>query len=313
MGWTLRVGTVVMVLVGGMPARGEEPGRKRYVIIHSDDAGMSHAVNLGTIEALEKGIVTSCSIMVPCPWFPEFAAYARAHPEKDYGIHLTLTSEWNHYRWGPVAPRSRVPSLIDEQGFLWDNTKQVAEHVRAEEVEIELRAQIDRAKAFGVPLTHIDTHMGALFSRADLARLYVRIGIEYGLPPLFVRVPRTVLEAEYPALAPVAGEIVETLEAAGMPVLDAVETENYGVPAEKKKAHFLKVLRNLRPGTTEIIIHCATRNAELDAITASSARRDADRRVFLDPEVIAAAKGHDLELITWKQFHRMAVRAGRSR
>jgi predicted glycoside hydrolase/deacetylase ChbG (UPF0249 family) len=173
----------------------------RYLIIHSDDAGMSHSVNFATQSGLESGIVTSASIMVPCPWFKEFANYAKTNPQYDYGIHLTLNSEWNDYRWGPVASRDRVPSLVDPTGCLWDNVGQVAANAKADEVKIELKAQIDRALQFGVPLSHLDTHMGAVLCRPDIVDVYVDLAVEYNLPILFFKQLPLGIEQEYPALA----------------------------------------------------------------------------------------------------------------
>jgi len=287
---------------GGAEEKGEQ---KRYLIIHADDAGMCHSENRGTIEALEKGCVTSTSIMVPCPWFPEFAAYAREHPEGDYGIHLTLNSEWDYYRWGPVAGRDKVPSLVDEQGFLWDNVAQVRQHVRAEEAEIELRAQIERAKQFGVPLSHLDTHMGALVCRPDLVEVYVQLALDYDLPILFVGRLTPGLALAYPALAAVGPTLLKKLQEWGLPVLDHLAQFYEGDNHEQRREKYLRALRSLPPGVSQLIVHCGYDDEELRAVTHSAPRRDSDRRVFTDPEVCRQIEEEGIELINWKKLRQM--------
>jgi predicted glycoside hydrolase/deacetylase ChbG (UPF0249 family) len=252
---------------------------------------------------MEQGIVSSASIMVPCPWFKEFAEYARTHPEKDFGIHLTLNSEWDVYRWGPVAGKEKVPSLVDGEGYLWDNVAEVVASAKADQVATELRAQIQRALDFGVPLSHLDTHMGALVSRPDLVEVYVKTGIEFNLPVFFLRdLGREVADEGVRARAL---QLVETLDEHKLPVLDQMTQLYTNGSLEDKKAHYLQAIADTRPGVHYLILHCGYDNEELRAITASSKLRDTDRRVFTDPEFIDAVKRTGVEIVTWKQVREM--------
>ncbi len=292
-----------MGLVTASWATAAESEGKRYVIIHADDAGMSHSVNRATIAAMEQGIVSSASIMVPCPWFKEFAAYAKAHPEKDFGIHLTLNSEWENYRWGPVIGRDKAPSLVDSEGYLWDNVAQVAENAEAAEVKAELRAQVQRALDFGVPLTHLDTHMGAVVSRPDLIEVYVELGVEFDLPVFFLRNPGLAVADE--AVRARGMQLIEELDKHKLPVLDSMTQLYSGGAFEERKTQYLRAIADSKPGVQYLILHCGYDDAELQAITSSSKIRDSDRRIFTDPDFIEAVKKTGVEVVTWKQVREM--------
>ncbi len=293
------------------PGRSIPRGRsQRRVIVHADDAGMCHSVNSGTIEALEAGIVTSASIMVPCPAFEEFAEYARNHPQYDYGIHLTLNAEFERYRWGPVLSRRQVASLVDRHGYLWETGEQVAANARGADVEKELRAQIDRALDLGVPLSHLDTHMGTLFQRPDLLDIYVRLGLDYGLPVLLPRNYGFVrqLGIERSVLSELDG-MIRTLEQNTFPVLDFVQMHYSRDSVSSKRRAYLNMIQTAPAGVTEIIVHCGHSDRELRSISLSHGIRDGDRRVFTDPDFVSEVRRSGVELISWKQFHTSAVPA----
>src|SRR3989441_1489064 len=158
------------------------PREAKLLIVHADDLGAAHSINTASIKALESGLVSSASIMVPCPWLSEIAAYARSHPEADLGLHLTLTSEWSLYRWGPVLGKEHVPSLLDSSGYLYPLENEAAAHVDIKEAEAEIRAQIARAQALGIQPTHLDSHMGTLYQSKALFEMLVRVARENKLP-----------------------------------------------------------------------------------------------------------------------------------
>jgi predicted glycoside hydrolase/deacetylase ChbG (UPF0249 family) len=272
------------------------------LIIHADDLGMSHSVNAASIEMLEAGAISSGSIMMPTPWVAEIAAYARKHPEKDLGLHLTLTSEWKTLRWGPVAGRDKVPALLDPHGYLWPDVLSVATRAPAREIEAELRAQIEMAKRMGIRFTHLDTHMGTLYARPDYFQVMEKLGEEYGVPVLRMKPQPELMASAAPEVVKHLLAQEERYQREKVFRLDTLLTD----PAkgtktyEERRAAYHKALRSLTPGVHQIIIHPGVLDEELKSATSSAANRDADRRIFLDPETRKLIKDLGIELIGWQ-------------
>ncbi len=271
----------------------------KLVIVHADDLGMTHSVNAASIKGLETGLVTSASIMVPCPWFPEMADYAKAHPDADLGLHLTLTSERVFYRWGPVAARDKVPSLVDSNGYFHLNWT-AATRVDAKDVELELRAQIERALAMGVRPTHVDSHQYRLFENGkEIFQSALRVAHEYKLPVFMVRdwfADRPYLES---SLSP------DDL------VVDHTVTIGTEVPPEKWADFYANALKNLQPGVTVFIIHLAYDDEEMRAATRErdtwgAAWRQRDFNFFTSAEFRALVREQNIKLVTWRELVRAA-------
>jgi len=253
----------------------------RVAVLHTDDIGMCHAANQGAFEALARGPATCGSLMVPCPWFQEAADRAKADPELDLGVHLVLNSEWPHYRWGPVAGRRAVPSLLDDQGFLPRTSLETVQHAKPEEVEIELRAQVDAALAAGVDVTHLDSHMGTCFF-PPFVEIYGRLAADYDLPAFAVRPSETALARGgiEGGLARVSAAI-DAMEAAGVPILDRFDADSLGFAEGQGTRHNRARLEAMAPGINYLICHPARDGEELRAVTPGSAhQRDFERGFY---------------------------------
>ena len=254
------------------------PADARLLIIHADDLGMSHAVNRATFEALENHWITSSSILVPCPWFPEVAAWARTHQDADLGVHLAVNSEWTTFRWGPVSGRETVPSLLDKDGYLALEEQEVVAHAKPEDVEHELRAQVAFAKRAGVHLTHLDSHMATLFHSQALFDVYEKVGKAYGLPLLMER--RGVRGG---AQSPWGTHDESAL-------VDRIVSIDPGVPADAWEAAYEKMLAPLPAGVYQLIVHLGYDGDEMLGATADH------------PNWGSAWRQHDFDLVKSAKF-----------
>lgn len=279
------------------------PAGTKLLIIHADDIGVAHSENDATIKAFESNSITSGSIMVPCPWFPEIAAYAKAHPGIDLGLHLTLTAEWKHYKWGSVAPRNEVSSLLDDRGFFYDNGGDLVAKGRISEVERELRSQIERSIQFGIDPTHFDTHMGSVLFNIEWARLYMKLGREYKVPVLMSR------DAAKAFMNVNLDDYLQPGDVVADNILMA-QPEHY----KSGMANFYSsVLQNLKPGLNVLLIHVAHDDAEMQAVTVDhpdygAAWRKADFDFFTSAACKKIIKDQKIQLVTWKEIRDKIVR-----
>jgi chitin disaccharide deacetylase len=253
------------------------PPDARLLIIHADDFGMMHSVDTAIEEAFEKHWITSASILVPCPWFPEVAKWAKEHPDADLGIHLALNADWTGYRWPAVSPQAPGSSLLDADGYLPLTTEYVVKHAKMSDVATETHAQVDKAKAAGIRLTHLDTHMGTIVSSGDLLGVYVQTGRDYKLPVMLIKT-----ENPPPALLQ-----------ANTVVLDGLYEMLPGVPQAEWLNYYKKMLAPLKPGGIyQLVVHLAHNDEEMQGAT------------WDHPDWGAQWRQNDLDLVSNPEFQK---------
>ena len=273
------------------------PADSKLLIVHADDLAVAHSVDTASFDALTRNAVNSASIMVPCAWLTEVAAFAKNHPEADLGLHLTLTSEWKTYRWGPVESKDKVPSLLDSAGYLWPESPTAASHIKPEEAEREIRTQIENAIAVGIHPTHLDSHMGTLFNTPELFAVFAKVAHDYHLPFLAPRLP---------------GELSKLLSLLSDKdvVVDSFIIANPSVPAGEWKDFYVNAVKSLKPGLTEIIVHLGHDDAELQAVMVDhpdygAAWRQRDYDVMTSPEFKKALQENNVILVKWKDLKKL--------
>ena len=284
-------------------ARLGQGGDVKLLMVHADDAGMCHSVNMATSEALLSGAVQSASVMMPCPWVSEMADFARQHPDLDIGLHLTLTSEWKYYRWRPVAPPEKVKGLLDPDGYMWHDVRSVATHASAAEIETELRAQIERARHFGIQFTHVDTHMGTVYARPDYFDVYTRVAREAGVPCMIPR-PTPEAAAEL-SQYPITAAMLEAKERDGFVLLDRLVTGVPGGTLEERRESYRQLLGKLKPGVTKLIVHLAKDDPEIRAVSNAWQQRWADFQFWTGSDARALRADAGVRPVTYRELGKL--------
>jgi len=280
------------------------------LIVNADDFGMCHAENTATMDLLQSGDITSSTIMVPCPWFTEAAIFCSENPHLDVGIHFTLTSEWLNYKWAGVASSDLIPSLLIDDGFFPASSYDVEKYAQRDEVEIELRAQLEKAIRSGITPTHIDNHMGSVYGLStgnDFFDVIFQISKEYNLP---FRLPRHISAPWNQMIPPVRQvqlmALADSLTAQGFVLPDYLKVlTNHGNSYEDALKNYLDLIRNLDPGVTEIYIHAAIESNEIKAITTNWEARKWDHQVFKSMEMKALIDSMNIHYIGWRDLQEL--------
>jgi predicted glycoside hydrolase/deacetylase ChbG (UPF0249 family) len=274
----------------------------RLVIIHADDIGMCHASVAAYQELIDVGLVSSAAVMVTCPWFPLVAYYCRQHPDVDMGVHLTLTSEWDTYRWGPISTRDSATGLLDDEGYFYRTSRLVQQHANPAAVGVEWEAQIQSALARGIDMTHVDTHMLSAFYPPYLVA-YFNLSRQYRIPAMFLRhsVEQWMEFRSDPETATYASEQVQSLEEEGLPLVDyfyAMSLVSGDIPDRVEEAK--RAFSTLPPGITHFIIHPSVDTPEIRAIAPDWRCRVSDYEIFAGEALSPFIKNEGIHIINYR-------------
>jgi chitin disaccharide deacetylase len=263
------------------------PADARLLFVNADDFGMCHAVNVAIIRSLEEGIVGSCSVMVPCPWALHALTWLQQAPDVPFGVHLTSVSEQPAYRWGPITCRTEVPSLVDETGYFYPESRidEFLDQVDVTELELEYRAQIEHVLGVGLRPTHLDSHCAIHTRREGIFEMTLGLARQYGVP----------LRAYY-------RPFIERMRQRGYPTNDHELMDSYDLDTVGKAARYARMLRALPIGLSEWALHPGVGNAELRAAVPSWRVRQCDLDSVVSQEARAILQEEGIFLVDYRSL-----------
>ena len=283
----------------------------RLVIIHTDDIGMCHASIQAFKDLWAFGTITSGAVMVPCPCFPAVARMCRENPEIDMGVHATLNAEWESYRWGPVSTRDPESGLLDADGYFNQWHQAVYDHARPEAVEREVNAQIERALAAGIDVTHVDSHMGTIMN-PKFIQSYIQAAASRLLPNMLPRIDAKGMDMVdiSPDEKPSYELLSQQFEKMGIPMLDGILGMPLDQPDSDRQMEIAKeLLGNLPVGITHFVFHPSIDTAELRSIAPDWESRVSNYNTFMSDELKQFIEREDIQLIGYRQI-REVMRKG---
>ena len=279
------------------------PRDAKLLIIHADDVGVTHSENMASIKGLESSPVNSAGIMVPCPWFLEIADYAKSHNTLDFGLHLTLNSEWKYYKWGPVTSLDSVSSLVNDNGYFFDNIPEVIQKAKPDEVQLELENQVKMALRNQINVTHLDPHMGTAVASKPFLEKYIEVGNKFQLPVLLEKDEKLV-----------AAQVSDLMKKGNQVFVDKIYT---AYPLDFKNGmstYYTNILNNLEPGLNTLLIHLAFDDKETQAVTVGKVDwgatwRQSDFDFFTSDACKSLIDENDITLVTWREIRDKIIRA----
>ena len=281
------------------------------LVIELAEGGMSHAVNRGITQVLDKGMEASVSAMMTGPWVPALVRYVQNRTSTDIGVELTFTSEFEGYRWGPLSGKPKVPSLVDEQGCLWKSIALLAAKGTADDVEAEIRAQIERAEGLGLKVSHLTSHMQALFSKPEFFDRYVKVAVEKQIPLLLPAGHATHANLENTNLVQMVKKQAAQIWNSGLPLVDDVHTASADWEVVRKAQRFTDTFHVLKPGITVLVMNPAVPTDEFNFITSKGRTRLADAMAVQDPEFKKVIQNRGIILTDWRELKERRAKAAK--